>query len=68
MFNFPHNKRPGTSLNSIMFIAAMMIICVMAANLAFRSLIIQIAIIISLKPIRMVIARAYDELKMFATI
>lgn len=52
----------------MMFIAAMVIICIMAANLAFLPLITQIAISISLKPIRMVMARAYDVLRMFATI
>lgn len=51
-----------------MFIETITIICVIAASLAFSPLMTQSAINISLKPIRIVIARAQDVLKIAATI
>ena len=67
-FVFPHNNKSGTRTNSKVFIVIITRICVAALSLIQMPLNIQMAIPISVSPIKKVSNRACSCPKMFATI
>lgn len=64
----PHSSRSGTRKNSSAFIEAIMMICVIAFNLDFTPVNIQIAITVSEIPIKIVKGVEYLFPKICATI
>ena len=66
--NLPHKSKSGAKINSRTFIAAMIIICVIALSRCLIPLMIQIAIAISETPIALVKRPAYSLPNILATI
>lgn len=66
--NLPHKSKSGAKINSRTFMVAMIIICVIAFNLVFSPLRIQIAIAISETPIAFVKRPAWSMPNILATI
>ena len=58
--SLPQSNKPGTKINSSVFIVPIIIICVMAQNLFLNPLKIQIAITISESPINVVRSREWS--------
>jgi len=68
MFSLPQRSKSGTTINSMTFIVAITVICVIALNFDLKRVKIQIAITVSASPIKNVSSREWSFPKILATI